>query len=173
MHLFKSNARSRSPSPRSNLTHRAFFSFNNKKPSPINTNAPSTPDTATPMPDSDSALTELRALAQIITAGVDQIEQSCSTRNVAFPGLGVPYDVQSESARLDAKVLEASANIVAAAAQITALVRPTGLSLLTMTVQVSVYGAALGRFALLRMSSFFAVVPPSVGVESCGGHECG
>ncbi|KAI5119287.1 hypothetical protein M0805_008066 [Coniferiporia weirii] len=73
---------------------------------------------------------ELKALAKLINDSVKRIEESCSARNVAFPPLSEPFSPESEAARMDPAVLQASTDIVAAAAQLTALVRPPPLSLL-------------------------------------------
>lgn len=74
---------------------------------------------------------------------IKHIDESCSSRNVSFPSLDQIFTPESEAARMDPHVLQASANIVAAAAQLTAIVRPPPLTLLTQSVQVSSLNACL------------------------------
>ena len=74
---------------------------------------------------------ELKALVKLVSDSVDQIEKSCKSRNVTFPSLSGPYSLQSEAARLDPTVLQAAADISAATAQLSALVRPPPLTLIT------------------------------------------
>ena len=80
---------------------------------------------------------ELKALVKLVSDSVDRIEKSCKARNVAFPSLAGTYSPESEAARLDPAVLQAAADISAATAQLSALVRPPPLTLITISRQVS------------------------------------
>ncbi|KAI5123841.1 hypothetical protein M0805_009133 [Coniferiporia weirii] len=84
---------------------------------------------------------ELHALAKLVTDSVKQIEESCTARNVTFPPLNSTFSLESEAARMDPAVLQASANIVAAAAQLTAIVRPPTLTLWTTALAFHVPSA--------------------------------
>lgn len=79
---------------------------------------------------------ELKALVKLVSDSVERIEKSCQARNVSFPSLNEVYSLQSEAARLDPNVLKAAADISAATAQLSALVRPPPLTLITTSRQV-------------------------------------
>ena len=76
-----------------------------------------------------STLDELRALSNLIDVSVKSIEKCMQDSGASFPSLNEPFSLESEMARLNPVVMEAASHIVAASAQLTALVRPTGLSL--------------------------------------------
>ncbi|KII92454.1 hypothetical protein PLICRDRAFT_172543 [Plicaturopsis crispa FD-325 SS-3] len=69
------------------------------------------------------------------------IESSCTARGVQLPTLDEPFTPQSELPRRDPEVLAATSIIVAAAAQLTALVTPAPLYLITNVMQFLVSSA--------------------------------
>ena len=77
----------------------------------------------------------LRTLSKTISDGVDKIDQSCTRLQLKFPSLDEPFTPANQS-HLDPQISEAVSIIVAAAAQITAIVRPAPVSLLTSAAQV-------------------------------------
>jgi len=77
----------------------------------------------------------LRTLSKNISDGVDKIDQSCTRLQFKFPSLDEPFTPANQS-HLDPQISEAVSIIVAAAAQITAIVRPAPVSLLTSAAQV-------------------------------------
>ena len=83
-----------------------------------------------------STLEELRALSSLIDVSVKNIEKCMQDSGSAFPSLNEPFTLESEMARLNPAVMAAASHIVAAAAQLTAIVRPTGLSLAVTAFQV-------------------------------------
>jgi len=78
----------------------------------------------------------LRTLSKIISDGVDKIDQSCTQSQLKFPSLDEPFTPAHHASHLDPQISEAVSIIVAAAAQITAIVRPAPVSLLTSAAQV-------------------------------------
>lgn len=81
---------------------------------------------------------ELKALAKLINDSVEQIEGSCKARNVIFPSLSEKFTPESEAARADSVMLQATGNITAAASQLISLARPAPLTILTKSIQVRV-----------------------------------
>lgn len=69
-------------------------------------------------------LQELRALANLINAGVDQLEQVCITQGKDIPPLNEPTTPQAESILFAPEALKAGSLIVAATTQLAAAVRP-------------------------------------------------
>ncbi|TDL27010.1 S-adenosyl-L-methionine-dependent methyltransferase [Rickenella mellea] len=84
---------------------------------------------------------DLRNLTALISNAVKQIEESCNARQVSLPSLDDPFTLESESARLHPAVLEAVATIVAATNQLSVLVRPPALTLMSAAVQFHVPSA--------------------------------
>lgn len=80
---------------------------------------------------------ELRALGNIVAESIRKIEESCSKRDVTLPSLITPFAPESELANDDPVVRQASADIIAAAAQLTALLRPPPVTLMTQAIGVS------------------------------------
>ena len=75
------------------------------------------------------SLSELRALGNLINTSIDQIEQACQSQGKDLPSLNEPSSAESEAILLLPDVMKASNVIVAAAAQLTAAVRPPTISL--------------------------------------------
>lgn len=75
------------------------------------------------------SLSELRALGNLINSSIDQIEQACQSQGKDLPSLHEPSSTESEAILLLPDVMKASNVIVAAAAQLTAAVRPPTISL--------------------------------------------
>ncbi|TCD71000.1 hypothetical protein EIP91_000498 [Steccherinum ochraceum] len=78
----------------------------------------------------------LKDLAKLISDSAKQIEDSCARRGVALPALEDPATTANDVAFDDPLVKQAAGNIVAAAAQLTALVRPP-----TDTLQCLILGS--------------------------------
>ena len=78
----------------------------------------------------------LRTLSKIISDGVDKIDKSCTRLQLKFPSLDEPFTPANHASQLDPQISEAVSIIVAAAAQITAIIRPAPVSLLTSATQV-------------------------------------
>ena len=81
------------------------------------------------MSSSFRSLRELRALGNLINSSIDQIEQACQSQGKDLPSLHEPSSAESEAILLLPDVMKASNVIVAAAAQLTAAVRPPTISL--------------------------------------------
>lgn len=79
---------------------------------------------------------DLRALAAIVSDSVRAIEESVKSRNITLPDLNTPFDPQNETAAADPAFLKASADIIAAAGQLTALLRPPPVHMMTTAIQV-------------------------------------
>ncbi|KAA1468506.1 O-methyltransferase [Dentipellis sp. KUC8613] len=81
------------------------------------------------MSNETNALAELKALVKLLQSNVDRIEAATKSASLEFPSLQTTFSSQSEAARQLPDVAEASSQIVAAASQLIATVRPP-----TMTV---------------------------------------
>lgn len=110
---------------------------------------------------SGSTLDELRALSSLIDASVKNIEKCMLDSGATFPSLNEPFTLESEMARLNPAVMEAASHIVAAAAQLTAIVRPTGLSLAVTAFQVSFH---IPRHAVLLHTLYQFHLPSALRV---------
>ncbi|KAI0755412.1 O-methyltransferase [Irpex lacteus] len=89
-------------------------------------------------------LQELRALANLINAGVDQLEQVCITQGKDIPPLNEPTTLQEESILFSPDAIKTGSLIVAATTQLAAAVRPS-------------------LFAATQLS-FSTLVPTSLGI---------
>ncbi|KII89666.1 hypothetical protein PLICRDRAFT_108610 [Plicaturopsis crispa FD-325 SS-3] len=87
------------------------------------------------------AATTMASLAKLISESVTKIETNCAQRGVQLPTLDDPFSPESEAPRNDPEILDATAKIVAAAAQLIALVRPAPSSLVTASLQMHVSSA--------------------------------
>lgn len=76
------------------------------------------------------------SLAELITFYVDKIDRSCVAHNVQMPSLDSPITPESEQPWTHPDILEAAEYVVAAAAQLIAIVRPSSATLLTTAAQV-------------------------------------
>ncbi|TFY69030.1 hypothetical protein EVG20_g3320 [Dentipellis fragilis] len=74
------------------------------------------------------ALAELKALVKLLQSNVDRIETATKAASLEFPSLRTTFSPQSEAARQLPDVAEASSEIVAAASQLIAAVRPPPLT---------------------------------------------
>ena len=95
---------------------------------------------------SQDALAELKSLANIIQSSVAQIEAVATSNSLTLPSSESTFTFESEGPRMHPDIQSAGMLIASAAAQITTLVRPTPLTLLDTTMQVSleVSRAAVG-----------------------------
>ena len=84
----------------------------------------------------NSPVAALRALQNIITTSIDQIEESCKSRGLDFPSLDEPFTGENDAARADPVVQEASTLLAAAAHQLVATVQQPQKTIFTATVWV-------------------------------------
>ena len=83
-----------------------------------------------------SGIQELYALADIIQKSVKLIDESLKAKNATFPSLSQLFRPGDEVEHANTIVQRASSDIIAAAAQLAALVRPPPLTILTTAMQV-------------------------------------
>ncbi|KAI0798589.1 O-methyltransferase [Irpex lacteus] len=88
-------------------------------------------------------LQELRALAKLINDGADQLEQVCLAQGKDIPPLNEPTTLEAESILLSPDAAKATSLIVAATAQLSALVRP-GIFGVTQVAFSSLVSTCLG-----------------------------
>ena len=89
------------------------------------------------MSNSDS-ISLLRTLSRIISDGVDKIDKTCIELQLQFPSLDEPFTPANHAPHLNPQINEAVSTIVAATAQITAIVQPAPVSLLVSALQVRI-----------------------------------
>jgi hypothetical protein len=82
------------------------------------------------------ALSQLRALSEIIKTSIDRIESTTNANSVEYPSLDTPFTTESEAARNLPEVQEAGAQIAAAAAQLVASVYPPQVLLYKYSLEV-------------------------------------
>ncbi|KAG6909442.1 hypothetical protein DXG01_000427 [Tephrocybe rancida] len=80
-------------------------------------------------------LSPLIALANIISDSASKIDNYCADNNVQLPDLAEPFTPQAEFVLLHPLISENASYIVAAAAQLSILVKPAPLSIITTAVQ--------------------------------------
>lgn len=83
-------------------------------------------------------LQELRALAKLINDGADQLEQVCLAQGKDIPPLNEPTTLEAESILLSPDAAKATSLIVAATAQLSALVRPGIFGVTQVAFSVSI-----------------------------------
>jgi hypothetical protein len=81
---------------------------------------------------------KLRVLSNLIADTVTAIEQTCSSKNIDFPDLDTPFSLQSESRFMDPDISGPAATIIAAATQLSAILRPAQLAASLVALQVHV-----------------------------------
>lgn len=81
-----------------------------------------------------SPVSGLRALLAVISKSIDTIEESCRARGLNFPSLDEPFTVESDAARTDPTVQEASTLIAAAAYQLVATVQQPHKTIFASTI---------------------------------------
>ena len=84
-----------------------------------------------------NALTELKALGNIIQSSIQQIEEVVTANSFTLPSPDSTFSSESEAPRMHPAIQLAGSLIVSAAAQLMTLVRPAPLSLLDISMQVS------------------------------------
>ncbi|TFY71901.1 hypothetical protein EVG20_g1114 [Dentipellis fragilis] len=84
------------------------------------------------MSDGANALAELKALANLIQSNVDRIKATAASESLEFPSLWTTFSPQSEAARQSPDIADATAQIVAAASQLIAAVRPPPLTVMSL-----------------------------------------
>jgi hypothetical protein len=89
------------------------------------------------------ALTELKTLAAIITDSISTIERSLKDSSLTYPSLHAPFTPESEAARSIPEVQTAGGNIISAAAQLIAIVRPPPLTMIAHSQQASLISLAV------------------------------
>ena len=103
------------------------------------------------MSNSDS-ISLLRTLSRIISDGVDKIDKTCIELQLQFPSLDEPFTPASHAPHLNPQINEAVSAIVAATAQITAIVQPAPVSLLVSALQVRILLTCAGSIILLALA---------------------
>lgn len=93
-----------------------------------------------------NSLRELRALVDLISTSVDNIEHACIASGQPFPSLSEPFTRESEAIRLSPAVQQAGDILVAAAAQLTAVVR-------SPTATAMIYGMQVWTVIVRKISS--------------------
>ncbi|KAI0059947.1 S-adenosyl-L-methionine-dependent methyltransferase [Artomyces pyxidatus] len=84
------------------------------------------------------SLAELKALADIIKASVERIEQTVNAHSLTFPSPHTSFSPESEAARNLPEVIAAGSLISAAASQLSALVQPPPLTIISLAMQFHV-----------------------------------
>ncbi|KAI0260059.1 S-adenosyl-L-methionine-dependent methyltransferase [Gloeopeniophorella convolvens] len=87
---------------------------------------------------SQDALTELKALANIIQTSIKQIEEAVVQNSLTLPSSEVPFSLETEAARMHPRVQSAGSLITSAAAQLMTLVRPAPVTVLDTVMQFHV-----------------------------------
>lgn len=107
----------------------------------------------------------LRQLATLISSSVDTIEREFCANGLSFPALDVPVNVkgQEEALARSTEVAEASRLIVAAAAQLSAMVHPPPLYVIERGITVR---TTLRMYPRYKSSSQYAVLHCR-GAERC------
>ncbi|KAG6877727.1 hypothetical protein C0992_009407 [Termitomyces sp. T32_za158] len=82
------------------------------------------------------SLSPLVELAKIILTSASKIDEHCTKHKVQLPDMEEPFNPQAEFILLEPSISEYASHIVAAAAQISLLVKPAALSILTIATQV-------------------------------------
>ena len=83
------------------------------------------------------AVSELKALANIIQSSIQQIEAVVTANSFTFPSPDSAFSPESEAPRMHPAIQLAGSLIVSAAAQLITLVRPAPLTLFDILLQVS------------------------------------
>jgi hypothetical protein len=86
---------------------------------------------------SRDALAELKALVNIIQSSIEQIEADLSTNNLSFPSPDSTFSLESEAPRMHPDIQSAGSLIASASAQLISLARPSQITLLETSLQVS------------------------------------
>ena len=86
---------------------------------------------------SRDTLAELKALTNIIQSSIEQIETGLSTNNLTLPSPDSTFSLESEAPRMRSDIQAAGSLIASAAAQLISLARPSQITLLEISLQVS------------------------------------
>lgn len=81
-------------------------------------------------------VSKLRALSNLISDTVTTIEQLCASKNVTLPDLDAPFSLQSEGPLMDLEIAGLALNVVAASAQLSAMLKPAPMGALLIAMQV-------------------------------------
>ncbi|KAF9032715.1 O-methyltransferase [Hymenopellis radicata] len=97
-----------------------------------------------------SSLPILRTLADLISSGVRDIEDTCARKNLRFPGLDGTFEgtQDMEAAKDVPEIAQAICTIVAAASHLTALVQPVQTSMMAAIMQYNISAALFTAEAL-------------------------
>ncbi|KAA1468514.1 O-methyltransferase [Dentipellis sp. KUC8613] len=77
-------------------------------------------------------LAELKALSDLIKSNIDRIEAASKSTSLEFPSPWTPFTPPSEAGRMIPDVVDATTQVVAAASQLIAAVRPPPLTIISM-----------------------------------------
>jgi hypothetical protein len=107
-----------------------------------------------PREDKATAMAQptMNALVKLITDSVAKVDKFCGANNIKLPSLDEPFTLESEAPRMQPEVSEAVSNIISAAAQLIAVVRPAPITVMTTAIQVRVVLAQLCVLVLLKNS---------------------
>ncbi|KAI0314822.1 S-adenosyl-L-methionine-dependent methyltransferase [Amylostereum chailletii] len=87
------------------------------------------------------AIAELRSLVQILTSSIDTIEDTLRDSGFDFPSPHTPFTEESEAARYVPAVMDAVANMTAAATQLASYVRPPTMTIVNLSLMHAVSAA--------------------------------
>ena len=82
------------------------------------------------------ALSELKALSKIIQDSINSIEVTLAANNLELPSPYAPFTLESEAARVQPEIAQASALIISAAYQLINSVRSPMLTIMAVATQV-------------------------------------
>ena len=95
-----------------------------------------------------NALSELKALSKIIQDSINSIEATLTANDLEFPSPYTPFTPESDAARAQPEVAQASALIISAAYQLINSVRSPTLTIIAVATQVCT-GAYRQPFTLM------------------------
>lgn len=81
---------------------------------------------------------DIVSLAALIASNVAAIQDACDARGIQLPSPSQPFKPHTIDPWADASIMEASAIIVSAAAQLIAVVRPPTATIVTTALQVHI-----------------------------------
>lgn len=114
-------------------------------------------------------VSKLRALANLISDTVAAIEQYCALKDVVVPDLDAPFSLQSEGPLMDPEIAGLATNVVAAAAQLSAILKPAPMGALLTALQVRIYNI----FSQFHTHNYPFLVSHLIGTQSRARDKCG
>ncbi|EPQ59057.1 S-adenosyl-L-methionine-dependent methyltransferase [Gloeophyllum trabeum ATCC 11539] len=105
------------------------------------------------------ALSELRALSDLIKNSIETVETVCKRNGQPYPSSHAPFTMASEAIRIDPEISQAGTTIVAAASQLIVAVRPPPLTLVATALQYHV-SSSLGTVLQLNVAEILRSAGP-------------